>query len=775
LKWDTITDWLSHLFEKFGKRTEPPAEPQAPPLGTTPKSERPEVPPKKLSGSYTSPQAHLLDELCWINRLVAAHVLRLRQVHFYESVKDLHGFFISEKEIDALVDAGVFERNGTTEDCKHRNNTDELMSQAMALRASIGRCVKESVDKGMHLPLEQLQKLFRLSDLEINTLLICMAPLLDARYERLFAYLQNDFTKKTVSLDLIAGLLDLSYEERLDFLASFRPGAPLRDYHLLEKPEEGNESSLAQTVLRADPRIVHYILGQETTDRRLMSIMRMSEQRDREDVAIEPHMRDRLRTLFESTLSKEGKATFYFHGRPGVGRKTLARALCAEVGLPLALVDLRAILRNQESFREKTRLILREGLLQPCGVCFDRFEKLESADDELLLTEVMEEIKNLGWVVFLCSENPPPPHLLDLPSMYSLEVAYPDAMLQSTLWHSHLQGLLAGDESVALIRLTARFDLTGEQIARACRQAKQTALLRSHEDADSRLSDMYESCRSVSQPRLGTFARKIRPMHTWDDLVLPPDHLSHLRELASQVEKRQIVMREWGFETKLTLGKGISALFTGPSGTGKTMSAEVISNALGLDLFKIDLSAVVSKYIGETEKNLCRVFDEAEHSNAILFFDEADALLGKRSEVKDAHDRYANIEIAYLLQKMEEYEGVTILATNLRQNIDEAFTRRIRFIIDFPFPDENYRLRIWQGIWPRSAPLAVDVDLDFMARQFEFTGGNIRNAALAAAFFAANDGGVVSMRHLLLATKREFQKMGKLSVREDFGTYKELL
>ena len=201
----------------------------------------------------------------------------------------------------------------------------------------------------------------------------------------------------------------------------------------------------------------------------------------------------------------------------------------------------------------------------------------------------------------------------------------------------------------------------------------------------------------------------------------------------------------WGFGRKLAQGKGVTALFAGPSGTGKTMAAEVIAGELGLDLYKIDLAGVVSKYIGETEKNLDRIFAAAEDANAILFFDEADALFGKRSEVRDAHDRYANIEIAYLLQKMEEYDGVAILATNLRSNLDEAFVRRLAFTVHFPFPDEADRRRIWRGIWPAATPLAADVDLDFLAAQFKLSGGNIKNIALAAAFLAAADGRPVAM------------------------------
>jgi SpoVK/Ycf46/Vps4 family AAA+-type ATPase len=244
-----------------------------------------------------------------------------------------------------------------------------------------------------------------------------------------------------------------------------------------------------------------------------------------------------------------------------------------------------------------------------------------------------------------------------------------------------------------------------------------------------------------------------------------------LREICQRVVHGYRVLSEWGFGRKLSLGKGVNALFAGPSGTGKTMAAEIIANALQLDLYKIDLSGVVSKYIGETEKNLGRIFAAAENANAILFFDEADALFGKRSEVHDSHDRYANIEISYLLQKMEEYEGITIMATNLRQNLDESFVRRLAFTIYFPFPDEVDRRRIWDGIWPVETPVARDIDLDFLAHQFKLSGGNIKNIALAAAFLAAEDGGMVTMAHLIHATRREYQKLGKPLGAAELGSF----
>jgi SpoVK/Ycf46/Vps4 family AAA+-type ATPase len=250
--------------------------------------------------------------------------------------------------------------------------------------------------------------------------------------------------------------------------------------------------------------------------------------------------------------------------------------------------------------------------------------------------------------------------------------------------------------------------------------------------------------------------------------VLPKEQLDQLAAICSHARHASVVYGEWCFERRLSLGKGLNVLFTGPPGTGKTMAAEVIAAELGVALLKIDLSQIVSKYIGETEKNLRQLFDQATSANAILFFDEADALLGKRSDVKDAHDRYANTETAYLLQKMEEFAGIAILATNLRQNMDDAFTRRMRFIVEFPFPEDEDRLRIWRSVWPTEVPLAPDIDFSLLARRFRLSGGSIRNVALSAAFLAAEQRANVSMQHLLRATRRELQKMGRLVNEEEY-------
>jgi SpoVK/Ycf46/Vps4 family AAA+-type ATPase len=319
--------------------------------------------------------------------------------------------------------------------------------------------------------------------------------------------------------------------------------------------------------------------------------------------------------------------------------------------------------------------------------------------------------------------------------------------------------------------LTSKFRFSGGQIRDAAATAQNLARWRDPEKSGVTIEDLYTASRLQSNRKLAALAQKITPHYGWDDIVLPPDRLQQLREICNYVKYRALVYHQWGFDNKLAMGKGLNALFAGPSGTGKTMAADIIAGELGLDLYKIDLSRVVSKFIGETEKNLSRIFSEAETSNAILFFDEADALFGKRSEVRDSHDRYANIEISYLLQRMEEYDGVVILATNLRKNMDDAFVRRMHFTVDFPYPGGRERQMIWDRIWPDDIPRSPQLDLGFMAHRFELAGGNIRNIALAAAFLAADDGGVVAMPHLIHATRREYQKMGKVITDGEFGEY----
>lgn len=352
----------------------------------------------------------------------------------------------------------------------------------------------------------------------------------------------------------------------------------------------------------------------------------------------------------------------------------------------------------------------------------------------------------------------------------------PGFEMRRSLWQAALSAAGVPRDDAADVRaVAAKFRLTPGQIRAAARRAGDAARWRNPAAPAITNHDLHAAARGQSAQALSRLAQKIEPVFHWQDIVLPAHTVQELRDILGAIKHREVVYGAWGMGRMMPLGRGLKVMFSGPSGTGKTMAAEILANELQLDLYKIDLSSIVSKYIGETEKNLAAIFHAAQASNALLFFDEADALFGKRSEVKDAHDRYANIEVAYLLQKMDEHDGAVILATNLTKNVDEAFMRRMHHTVEFPLPDAAHRERIWRQLFPAEAPVGRDVDFKFLAARFELAGGSIRNISLAAAFQAAGDGGVIAMAHLLRATAREHLKLGKRPSRADFGEYYELI
>jgi SpoVK/Ycf46/Vps4 family AAA+-type ATPase len=413
----------------------------------------------------------------------------------------------------------------------------------------------------------------------------------------------------------------------------------------------------------------------------------------------------------------------------------------------------------------------REAVLQGAALFWRGFDLLLADDKAGRRGTFLVALEERHGLTFLSGEAGwEPSDALHGAAFTRVEIPVPGHGERLELW----QRALPEAEELDLDAIASKFRFTGGRIRDAAATARSLARARDPLGGTLIEADLYAACRLQSSQKLAALAQKINPRYRWDDIVLPAGRMDQLREICNTLRYRSRVYEDWGFGGKLAMGKGLNVLFSGPSGTGKTMAAEILASDLGLDLYKIDLSSVISKYIGETEKNLARIFDEGRASNAVLFFDEADAVFGKRTEVKDAHDRYANIEVSYLLQRMEEYEGMVILASNLKKNMDDAFVRRLHFTVEFPFPAEPDRRRIWDGLWPAALPRAADLDLDFMARRFELPGGNIRNIALASAFLAAADGGVVTMTHLIRATQREYQKMGKVMLSGEFGEYERL-
>ncbi len=731
-----------------------------------------------MNEGFQSSLDHLLAELERIELRLHLQLLESRQEGSQLGENKFRGLYISEKEIDTIIGAPP-SRRGAGSSGLGDPTLLTLAETIEQFEADIAEREKESLRRGLRLRLHDLGRLFQLSKFEIDVLLVCLLPELDLKYQKLYAYLQDDVTKKGPTVDLVLRLLGRSFEDGLTAREAFSPEAPLIKYQLLylyNGHTRGTAPLLAES-LRLDERMTSYLLGSDRVEAHLLPFAHLLQPKVRlADVILPDEVRRGLPPLV--ARFKEEGLVCYFQGSYGVGKQTTAEAICYELGVPLLGVNVHRMAAADIALELSLPLIFREGLLQRAALYLDGGDTLlsEEGRDRPSYDSLMKELDGYPWWVFLTGEREwEPKGVSHYKPFISIEFPLPSYSARRQLWERHWNGSspLAGE--VDFSELAGKFRLSGGQIRDALATGRNLALWRAPENGSVTSYDLHSACRKQFRGKLSTLARKIQPKYGWDDIILPRDQIEQLREICSYVRYYHTVYGDWGFERKLSTGKGLNVLFAGPSGTGKTMAAEIMANELGLDLYKIDLSAIVSKYIGETEKNLDRIFQEGQTSNAILFFDEADALFGKRSEVRDSHDRYANIEMAYLLQKMDEYEGVVILATNLRKNMDEAFARRMHFAVEFPIPEEADRRRIWENIFPGEAPLAADLDLSFLARQFKITGGNIKNIALSAAFLAAQDGGCITMENLIWATKREYQKMGKLCTESDFAHYFELV
>jgi ATP-dependent 26S proteasome regulatory subunit len=716
---------------------------------------------------------HLQAELKRVDVLIRREVRRW-QLAGQDPSDDFRGLYLSDAQAEKLLDRPFGTSWGQTVVLEPQEERSFATAYAEATRRAEA-LAEMARQRGQPTRLERLATIFSLDRFELDAILICLAPALDLGYERIYGYLQDDITRKRPSTNLVLELLCDPGPERLRMLSRFSDSAPLLKYHLLERVLESETAvgPLLSRTLQLETGLVAWLLGEYQPHAELGPYARLLQP----DITEEKETEDRLlaagvwpgleRTIGESFDLERDWPIVVFHGPDRVAQHSTARLIAgySSSSSPgprsLLQVDLEAVAVAGGSLRQILRLALRDA-------------RLIGAIPYLL-----------GWDACLADGSPQPDLLAELCAYPNLiivagrtawqaqdidrdrtllwvEFPVPTYPQRGMLWRHFLEQIQP-ETCLDVAEPAGQFILTSSQIRDAVATARDRAIQRGDSLQEN---DLFAAARAHSNPRLASLARKIVPRYTWEDIILPDDQLALLREIVATVRGRPKVLDEWGVGRKLAASDGVTMLFAGPPGTGKTMAAEVIAAELNLDLYKIDLSTIVSKYIGETEKNLERIFAEAQSSSAILFFDEADALFGKRSEVKDSHDRYANIEISYLLQRMEMYDGVTILATNLRANLDEAFTRRLQFAVDFPFPEEAYRLRIWQTLFPPSMPSVPGLDLALLARRFRLTGGNIRNIIVNAAFLAAAEDSSVNMEHLLHATRRELQKMGRL-VNED--------
>jgi ATP-dependent 26S proteasome regulatory subunit len=735
-------------------------------------------PDASLGQPFAGTAEHLLAELDWLKLLLHRQVLRLRAANLLRE-DQFRGLYISDEEVDAILALGA---SGDEIERDHPAAIPllrDLTQKSNDLRSVINSRVRTSLAAGKILPLVRLARLFSLTEFDCFALLVCAAPELDTRFETLYAYVQNDVTRKRPSADLILKLSCVSQEEALAMRRAFSPDAPLLRAPLIRFGSDAQDRDLSKLSrpLRAEPRIVDYLLDHPGLDERLRSFCHLG--RPLPALASlrlpEPLAAD-LRNAGNSMAVEGG--VMVLQGPKGTGKRSIAEAISHAQGRQLLAADLRLIPADTLALVDAMPLLCREALLQGANIFLGRAESVLGDDSSRGEKNAVffENLVPTGFTIFVGDAQCRSPGVSKGFPCLTFAIPLPDFADRELLWREAIKAIgtsVAPDVDSAA--LANKFVLTGGEIQAICREATNRAILRDPDDPCVRVTDVETAVRSQSGHGLRRLAQKVNCIHEWKDLVLPPRVVQQLQEVCAAEKYRHVVYSRWGFDRRLAQGKGLNALFCGPSGTGKTMASGILARDLSLDLYKIDLSAVVSKYIGETEKQLSQIFHEARSSNAILFFDEADALFGKRSEVKDAHDRYANVEVAYLLQKMEEYEGIVILATNFRRNMDDAFTRRMHYIVEFPFPDADLRERIWKGLFPPNAPLAADVNFAFLARQFEFAGGNIRNIALAAAFLAAEAGHEICMRHFIFATARELQKLGRLPTRSEFREYFDLI
>jgi hypothetical protein len=583
--------------------------------------------------------------------------------------------------------------------------------------------------------IDTLTAIFDLSPFERDLLLLCAGAEMEANLSELCGRLTGKPQRNCPTFGLAMSLLP-----NPDWSA-LAPSAPLRNFRLIEL-EPG--CGLAAAPLRIDERILHFLAGSNRMDSRLKSILHFKSP----DAPLDKDHHALLDSLLLSYEDRPEALSLNLHGDDPDAQQAIAARIAMRFDRHLFILRAEDAPAPGTDIDQFLALWSREAFLLPAFLLLD-------GHGDAPIANLRGLAERIPAPLIIASRDPEKLHRLT----WRHEVNRPAPAAQRRMWRSALTAnltteSLAPDTALgsALDRMAEQFRLSADTVATIA----STAVTAPDSDPRSLTIRLWQSCRAVSRPQLDLLAERIDPRAAWDDLVLPDAQTAVLKMLASQARHRMTVYEHWGFANRGRRGLGMSALFSGPSGTGKTLAAEVLATHLDLDLYRIDLSAVVSKYIGETEKNLKKVFDAAEQGGVVLLFDEADALFGKRSEVRDSHDRYANIEVGYLLQCMESFQGVAILTTNTKGSLDKAFQRRLRFIVDFPYPGVAERERIWRRAIPPEAPTSA-IECARLA-QLHMPGGNIRNIALNAAFLAAEQGKPLSMGHLREAAHLEASK-----------------
>ena len=638
-----------------------------------------------------------------------------------------------------VVKAKVIAYKDSLSDDKNLENNGAQIEEA------IYELSKTKEANGSNTRLNYLAELFQLSPFERNVLVLSIGIELDASLGKLVSKVQGDGQGQIPTISLVLSLFSDTH------WSAFAPESSLRFWELITL---NKNSVLTSSSFTIDEMVLHYVTGINSMDSRLHPFVSNIEI---PEILVPSHQKigNQITKLLSRADRDDKFPIIQLKGNSVEDQKAIVASIFSDYNLTTYCLPVQLLPGNFHDLVSLLKLWSREALLNQFVLFLDG-KGLSGAAEENInhLKYFLEKVKG---VVILSSEL----KIADLDrSIQIIKVEKPSRDEQQTLWKEQL-GKVGEALNGEIGNLVSQFSLDSHTISHLAHQSMKNnnETLLSEPSTQQLKENLWDTCCDYTRPNLASLAQRIEAVATWDDIVLPAPQLETLKEICSHVQQRQKVYYDWGFSSKSNRGLGISALFAGESGTGKTMASEVIANALNLDLYRIDLSQVINKYIGETEKNLKKIFDAAENSGAILLFDEADALFGKRSEVKDSHDRHSNIEVSYLLQKMEEYRGLAILTTNMRNALDDAFLRRIRFVIQFPFPDAEMRGQIWSKAFPKQTP-TDELNIRKLAN-LNVAGGNIRNIALNATFAAANKNQPVCMLDIHNAARNEYVKLEK--------------
>lgn len=628
------------------------------------------------------------------------------------------------------------------------------------------------------IPLAHVTETFKLNAFERFCLYLCMSVELDPSFEKSVRFFNDSLDSPFPTLGLALKIYCIDMETYMEERALLNSNSKLIKYFFIDSFSDRQGQPLIGVPLMLDHSMVDYLVNfqnYEVNSPYMKAVYPNTLPDNHSFEILEQQLHEFFIENHEKRLNKN--LLFYLNGPKGIGKHALVYHFCNAYEQTAIVVDCKYLTPTTINATSQIAKICREALLNRATLVFDHFDVLTESLSEPLYSQFLEQliasIRSFAKVSFALSEIPwhPQTEYADL-SIVEVPLQIPNALERLALWENLSKSYPIADD-VNLEEIANQFKLTHKQIEKSLKDAQNYKLWHQMSHIDRKT--LHQANYFQLAHNLCDNAQRIHSNYVWSDLVLPPDQSLQLQEACNQVRYKHIVFSKWGFNTKITYGNGLGMLFTGPPGTGKTLAAQVIANTLNLELYRVDLSQIISKYIGETEKNLKRIFDEAALSNAILLFDEGDALFSKRTEVSDAHDKYANVETSYLLQKIEAYEGLSIVTTNLLGNIDEAFIRRFSFVVHFPFPTPEYRRTIWRQVFPKEAPLSKTIDFEYLGDRFELSGGNIKNVALNAAFIAASKDREITMRDLLRSVAAEISKTGKAVLASDFGEYAYLL